>query len=145
MDLEEFARQQRQGQGPSLASRSPRSSASVAPVLYVCLLIGGVGFAVYAGFSSGDYLGWAIWGILAFFAATWSYGVIQNLQAGSGITSAMIGTVATWWVLLIWTAVDPGVQKLHLLWVAPSAILVANFLPFVLLILAVIALLFFLS
>ena len=71
---------------------------------------------------------WVIWLALAFFTLTWTYGVIKSLKAG-GISGGMVGTVASWWIQLVGILLVPSISKLHLLWMAPSALLLANFLP----------------
>jgi hypothetical protein len=74
-------------------------------------------------------LNWIPWFILFFFTATWSlqwYRIMS--KPGGSLTFGTMNTIIIWWLLLAWTFHYSSVNKLHLLWLAPTAIPVATWI-----------------
>ena len=89
-------------------------------------------------------LQWIVWGLLAAIAVAWTFGVFYSRRQGS-VSKAMVSNVTVFWLLLMWTLFAPGLNKLHLLWLAPPIILLSNFLPTVALVFIYAVILYFLS
>ncbi len=67
-------------------------------------------------------LGWGIWGVLCSFTALWSYVCYSYTKSGAGVSKGTVYTTIVWWLLLAWTLLHPGMNKLHLAWMAPVAV-----------------------
>jgi CDP-diglyceride synthetase len=76
---------------------------------------------------SAERVGWIIWGILTFFAISWGLNCYILSKSEKGITYATLNTTIIWWLLLGWTFYYSGMNKLHLLWLAPAAVPVSIF------------------
>jgi len=66
--------------------------------------------------------GWISWAILLLFALGWSFGWYWKTRQPGGVTFTIKNTVIVWWVLLSWTLHYTNMNKLHLLWLAPSVV-----------------------
>ena len=77
--------------------------------------------------SAQQIVGWGTWVLLLLFAASWSVGCYLYLKRGAGLTYATLNTTIIWWLLLGWTFYYSNLNKLHLLWLAPSVVPVASF------------------
>ena len=77
--------------------------------------------------SAQQIIGWAAWALLVLFAIGWSIQCYVHIKRGAGVTYGTLNTTIVWWFLLGWTFHYASVNKLHLFWLAPSAILIASF------------------
>lgn len=77
---------------------------------------------------SSQTLGWIAWVLLCFFAVTWVFGCYSYIRRRVGVTYATINTTVLWWLLLGWTFYYSGMNKLHLLWLAPAAVPLSSFI-----------------
>ena len=77
--------------------------------------------------SAPQIIGWAAWALLALFAISWGVLCCVQIKRGAGVTYGTLNTTIVWWFLLGWTFHYANVNKLHLFWLAPSAILIATF------------------
>lgn len=64
----------------------------------------------------------AAWGVVLFFAISWSVGVIINPQFR---VKATLAALMHWWVLIGITLIS-GVSVFHLLWLMPIAIVICT-------------------
>jgi hypothetical protein len=76
--------------------------------------------------STQQILGWGAWVLLFLFAISWSVGCYLYIKRGAGLTYATLNTTIIWWLLLGWTFYYSNLNKLHLLWLAPSVVPVAS-------------------
>jgi 4-hydroxybenzoate polyprenyltransferase len=77
--------------------------------------------------SAQQMIGWVAWAVLALFAISWSVQCYLYIKRRGCVTYATLNTTIVWWFLLGWTFHYSSVNKLHLFWLAPSAILIARF------------------
>jgi hypothetical protein len=68
--------------------------------------------------------GWIVWALLLFFTANWTYGSRKHIGTGKGISHQILFTTAVWWIALVVTLIG-NINKLHLLWIAPSVLAIA--------------------
>lgn len=76
--------------------------------------------------SAQQIFGLASWVLLLLFAISWSVGCYLYIKRGAGLTYATLNTTIVWWLLLGWTFHYSSVNKLHLLWLAPSVVPIAS-------------------
>jgi hypothetical protein len=61
--------------------------------------------------------GWIIWSALLFFAVAGAIFLKRGLKAG--LMGQTIATIICQWLLLAWSALMPGFNKLHIIWLFP--------------------------
>jgi hypothetical protein len=76
--------------------------------------------------STQQIIGWIAWALLVFLTVGWTVGCYVYIKRGAGLTYATLNTTIVWWFLLGWTFHYSSVNKLHLFWLAPSAMLLAS-------------------
>jgi len=74
-----------------------------------------------------EIIGWIIWAMLAFFAASFAFGCRTYMKSGQSFQWATgIQTFFFWLIAILFLVF--GWNKLHILWVTPVAFFAAQFL-----------------
>jgi hypothetical protein len=74
-----------------------------------------------------NILGWTIWGIDAFLALSWAYGLRSYTKKGKPVPIATAVQTFFFWVIAI-AFLLVGYSKLHILWLAPFSFFASLFL-----------------
>jgi len=77
--------------------------------------------------SGQQIVAWGTWVLLLLLAASWTARCYFYLRRGAGVTYATLNTTIIWGLLLGWTLYYSNINKLHLLWLAPSAVVASSF------------------
>src|SRR5947208_2920528 len=64
-----------------------------------------------------EIAGWVLWAIVLFFAGGGAFFLVRGLK--TGITAQTIASIVCQWILVLWSAVAPDFNKLHLIWLFP--------------------------
>jgi hypothetical protein len=72
-----------------------------------------------------EIFGWATWAVLAFFTVAWTIACYVYFRRAAGPTYSTLNITIVWWFLLGWTFYYSAINKLHLLWIAPSVLLLS--------------------
>jgi len=75
-----------------------------------------------------ETMGWIVWGILALFAVSWGIGCHNYIHRGIGLHRGTLNTTILWSILALWCILFPEMNKLHILWLAPTLLAIAGFL-----------------
>ena len=62
------------------------------------------------------YLGWLVWGVLAYYVAVWVYTKVRHPNGG---VRFLAGRCAVVFSIALVATLSLGFEKLHLLWLAP--------------------------
>lgn len=71
-----------------------------------------------------EVIGWIIWGIVAFWALSWTIGCRTNMRSQEGLQMATAVLTFFWWVVAILFLIFDW-SRLHILSIAPAAFVMA--------------------